>query len=182
MTAIKDSQSYDTSMGFTPIEGLVMGTRPGDLDVAIIDYMCDELKKSPKEITNILNKEAGMLGLTGSSDLRDVYAQPQKNAVAIAIYTQRIANYILRYVNELHGQVDGIVFTAGVGENGADVLADVLKRLPLLDLKYDEAKLADRKYADVKQFDALGSRFKLFQVRTNEELMIAKIVKRLTGQ
>lgn len=175
--AIKEGKSYNTSMGFTPLEGLIMGTRSGDIDPAVIDYLCDELHQSVKEITNALNKKSGMLALTNSSDMRDIFKNEQNNQIAIDMYCQRIANYIVNYVNQLNGEIDGIIFTAGVGENSPEVIKRVIQLLPILNLEYDLNFLINLDYNDIKAIHTNNSKYKIFQIRTNEELMIAKNVK-----
>lgn len=174
--AVKNGTSYNTTMGFTPLEGLIMGTRSGDIDPAVIDYLCKELNQSPKEITNYLNKQSGMFGLTGSSDMRDVFKDEVKNKVAIEMYAQRVANYIVSYANQLSAKIDGIIFTAGIGENCIPIIKKILNEVPLLSLSYNEEKLSDLSYSHIKKISNESSKYHLYQIRTNEELMIVKNV------
>ncbi|WP_033160081.1 acetate kinase [Mycoplasmoides alvi] len=176
--AVKNGKSYNTSMGFTPLEGLIMGTRSGDIDPSVIDYLSEELNKSSKDITNFLNKKSGMLALTGSSDMRDIFRDKVKNKVAIEMYAQRVANYVISYANQLCGKIDGIVFTAGIGENCTPIIEKIIEFLPLLNLAYDQDALNDLSYTNIKKISNNNSKYNLYQVRTNEELMIAKNVLR----
>ncbi|WP_027124134.1 acetate kinase [Mycoplasmoides pirum] len=176
--AVKNGKSYNTSMGFTPLEGLIMGTRSGDIDPAVIDYLCQQLNSSPNEITNSLNKKSGLFALTGSSDMRDVFKDSEKNKIAIDMYAQRVANYVVTYANQLEGKIDGIIFTAGVGENAFKIIEKILESLPLLNLNFDKNILSDLSYGDIKQFNNHDSKYNLYQIRTNEELMIVKNVLR----
>ena len=120
ISAVKDGKCYDTTMGLTPLDGLMMGTRSGAIDPSILEYVCKESGLSVSEITNDLNKKSGLLGVSGYSDCRDVEskaAENDENAVlALTMYNNRIAKYIAEYYIELGGKVDAIVFTAGVGE------------------------------------------------------------------
>ena len=130
--AVKAGKCYDTTMGLTPLDGLMMGTRSGAIDPSIIEYVCGETGKSVAEITNELNKKSGLLGVAGYSDSRDVEnAAAEGNedaALAITMYNNRIAKYVADYYIELEGKVDAIVFTAGVGENGREARADIVAK------------------------------------------------------
>lgn len=179
--AVKNGKSYDTTMGLSPLQGLIMGTRCGDIDASVCTYLAGQ-GLTNEQVNAELNKKAGFLGITGSSDSRDVIAMAEKgdaNAkLAREIQLQRIANYVVQYANEI-GKTDAIVFTAGCGENDADLLEGVCDRIHLLNLKYDTVK-NHTKYADYLEVTAEGSDVRLFRVRTNEELMIAGDVKALT--
>ena len=124
ISAIKDGKCYDTTMGLTPLDGLMMGTRSGAIDPSILEYVCHESGMSVNEVTNDLNKKSGLLGIAGYSDSRDVEKAAEaglENAIlALEMYNNRVAKYIADYYIELEGKVDGIVFTAGVGENGIE--------------------------------------------------------------
>lgn len=176
--AIKDGKSYDTTMGLSPLQGLIMGTRCGDIDASVCTYLLTQ-GLTGEQVNAELNKKAGMLGVAGSSDSRDVIAkakQGDKNAIlAREIQLQRIANYVIQYANEL-GKVDAIVFTAGCGENDPELLEGVCDRVKLMNLKYDANKNKE-KYGDYLEVTAKDSDVRLFRVRTNEELMIAGDVK-----
>ncbi|MCQ2956872.1 MAG: acetate/propionate family kinase [Mycoplasmoidaceae bacterium] len=178
--AIKEGKSYDTTMGLSPLQGLIMGTRCGDIDASVCTYLLTQ-GLTGEQVNAELNKKAGMLGIAGSSDSRDVIAKAKAgdaNAkLAREIQLQRIANYVVQYANEL-GKVDAIVFTAGCGENDPDLLEGVCDRVKLMNLKYDTNKNHE-KYGDYLEVTASGSDTRLFRVRTNEELMIAGDVKAL---
>ncbi|MCQ3907867.1 MAG: acetate/propionate family kinase [Mycoplasmoidaceae bacterium] len=179
--AIKDGKSYDTTMGLSPLQGLIMGTRCGDIDASVCTYLLTQ-GLTGDQVNAELNKKAGFLGVAGSSDSRDVIAKANAgdaNAkLAREIQLQRIANYVVQYANEL-GQVDAIVFTAGCGENDAQLLEGVCDRIKLINLKYDSVK-NQGKYSDYLEVTGAQSQVRLFRVRTNEELMIAGDVKALS--
>ncbi|WP_027119348.1 acetate kinase [[Mycoplasma] testudinis] len=174
--AIKDSQSYNTSMGFTPLEGLVMGSRSGDIDPSVVEYVMACTKMSANDLVNKLNKASGLLGLTGSSDMRDVEANAKNNIVALEMYASRIADYIVKYWNQLKAKVDAIVFTAGVGENSKPSLLRISQELGGLKISLNE-KAFDEKYSDLRLVSDKKSPIPVYQVRTNEELMILRDVK-----
>ncbi|MGE5404226.1 MAG: acetate/propionate family kinase [Candidatus Saccharibacteria bacterium] len=182
MAAIKDGKVVDTSMGFTPLEGLVMGTRSGDIDPAIVFYLMDKLGMNSDEANAYFNKKSGMLGLSGvSNDLRDILeAGGQGNAraqLALDVYYNRIKSYIGAYMAELNG-CDCLVFTAGVGENGIDVRENICANLEGLGIKMDTEKNKVRgKEVDVATAD---SKVRIFVIPTNEELVIARDTYELT--
>ena len=173
----------DTSMGLTPLEGLVMGTRSGDLDPAIVQYICKKENKTVDEALNILNKKSGLLGLSGgiSSDFRDLHSKmldgdkAAKRALDVMRY--RVAKYIGAYMVALGG-VDAITFTAGIGENQGDIREDVCAYLEFLGVKIDKEKNKARGEAALISAD--DSKVKVFMIPTNEELMIARETLRLT--
>jgi acetate kinase len=176
MAAIKNGQSMDTSLGFTPLPGLMMGTRSGDLDPAIIFYLARRLKMSIDEIDALLNKRSGLLGVAGSSDLRDVEAraaQGDANAeLALEIYTYRIKKYIGAYLAAL-GPIDALVFTAGVGENSALVRSRSCAGLAHLGIVLDEAK-NEARAPGIRAIHAPQSQVQILVIPTNEELEIAR--------
>lgn len=178
--AIKNSKSFDTTMGLSPLQGLIMGTRCGDIDATVCTYLSTQ-GLTNEQINNELNKKAGFLGLTGSSDSRDVLIkikQGNQNAkLAREIQLQRIANYIVQYCNELQ-KVDAIVFTAGCGENDKELLEGVCNRIKLIKLECDK-KLNKQKYSDFIDVTNKNSEIKIFKVRTNEEIMMAEDTKKL---
>ena len=181
ISAVKDGKCYDTTMGLTPLDGLMMGTRSGAIDPSIIEYVCNETGKTVSEITNDLNKRSGLLGVAGYSDSRDVEnaaAEGNENAkLAITMYNNRIAKYIAEYYIELEGKVDAIVFTAGVGENGREARADILGRLLPLGIKVDadvNDNIASYKEQSEGIISAEDSSVAVWVVPTNEELMIIK--------
>lgn len=176
MTAVVGGKVVDTSMGMTPAEGLVMGTRSGDLDPAILLYLARELKATPDEIDDLINKKSGLLGVTGSSsDMRDVQAaadRGEKRAqLALAIFCYRIKKYIGAYAAAMGG-LEAVVFTGGIGENCPEVRAKVCEGLAFLGIALDLEKNSTLKgLADIS--DQSGS-VRVLLVPTNEEGMIAR--------
>jgi acetate kinase len=181
MAAIKDGKVVDTSMGFTPLEGLVMGTRSGDIDPAIVWFLMDKLGMDTAEANNYFNKKSGMLGLSGvSNDLRDVLeaanAGNERAKIALAVYYNQVKGYIGNYMAKLNG-CDCLVFTAGVGENGYDVREAICTNMEYLGVKMDIEKNKVRgKEVDVSTAD---SKVRIFVIPTNEELVIARDTLRL---
>ncbi len=173
--AVKNGKSFDTSMGLTPLQGLVMGSRSGDIDPAIISYLVRVAGMSVQDIDESLNKNGGLKGMTGHSDLRDVEALAaqgdQASIDAIAVYVQRIRHYIGAYLAEV-GPINTLIFTAGVGENSSAIRAKVTHGLEHLGLVLDELKNAERSTA-VREISAGNSNIQILVVPTNEELEIA---------
>lgn len=174
--AIKNGRSVDTSMGFTPLEGLVMGTRCGDIDPAIVGYLAKKLDVSLDEVDRILNKESGIYGISGiSSDLRDVereYAAGNERArLSLEVYAYHIRKYIGAYAVAL-GHVDAIVFTAGVGENASMIREWACRGLEIIGAELDPFENGVRHDEAVISKDR--SRVKIMVIPTNEELMIAR--------
>ena len=181
ISAIKDGKCFDTTMGLTPLDGLMMGTRSGSIDPSIIEYVCKESDSDVADITNALNKKSGLLGVSGFSDSRDVEnaaAKGDERAIlALNMYNDRVARYIAEYFIELDGKVDAIVFTAGVGENGIEAREDIINRVSSLGIKLD--KNANDNVAGYKDnqegiISSSDSRVAVWVVPTNEELMIIK--------
>ncbi len=175
--AIENGKSIDTSMGLTPLEGLIMGTRSGDLDPAIVDYICQKENISTKEMMNILNKKSGVLGISGlSSDFRDLLtaeeAGNEKAKFARATFAYRVAKYIGSYTAALT-TVDAISFCAGVGENAKFIRGMIISHLQFLGIKLDEKANLETvgKEGIVSTPD---SKVKVCVIPTNEELMIAR--------
>ncbi len=176
MAAIKDGRVIDTTMGFTPIEGLVMGTRCGDIDPGIIFYLMEKLNMNASEANNYFNKKSGMLGLSGvSNDLRDIEAAAKEGneqaQLALDVYYNKIKGYIGNYIAKLNG-VDCLVFTAGVGENGIDIRKNICDNLDYLGISLDPVKNDVRGKAVDLSTD--GSKVRIFLIPTNEELVIAR--------
>lgn len=172
----------DTSMGLTPLEGLVMGTRSGDVDPAVLQFICNKEKKDINEVLNILNKKSGLLGLSGiSSDCRDVesaYDKGDKGAKrAFDVMTYRIEKYIGAYMVALGG-CDAISFTAGIGENDKGIRETICNQLSFLGVKLDKERNNIR--GEARLISADDSSIKVFLMPTNEELMIARETLRLT--
>jgi len=185
VTAVKNGISVDTSMGFTPLEGLIMGTRSGDIDPAIIGYISEKKGLSAEEVIDVCNKESGVLGLSGglSSDFRDLTTAAlegdTKAADALETYCYRVAKYIGSYAASMNG-VDVIVYTAGIGENNAKVREMVGQYLGYLGTELDLEKNAIRGEEIIISTEE--SRVITMVVPTNEELAIARETKRLTGK
>ncbi len=175
MAAVKNGRSVDTTMGFTPLPGLMMGTRSGDLDPAVVFYLANNLGMSLAEIDKLLNKQSGLLGVAGASDVRDVIEKMQagdENArLAMEMYAYRIKKYIGAYMAAL-GQVDALVFTAGVGENSPLVRKMSCAGLAHLGIALDEDK-NNARATGVMPIHAANSRVKVLVIPTNEELEIA---------
>ena len=180
-TAVLKGKSYDTSMGFGPMNGLIMGTRSGDIDQSIIFYLMDKLGYDSKEIQRILNKESGMKALAGSNDFRDIEKKAlkgdEKARLALEMYAQAIKKYIGNYTSQMNG-LDALVFTAGIGENSATVRKMATDNMDYLGISIDENKNKD---PQMYKGDISGksSKIKVLVIPTNEELEIAKQAFRL---
>lgn len=179
LAAVKFGQSIDTSMGFTPLEGLVMGTRSGEVDPAILPYLMKKLDLTAEQIDNYLNKKSGVLGISGvSSDFRDIEAAAAEGSeqaqLALDVFAYRVRKYIGSYVAAMGG-VDAIVFTAGVGENDIYMRDLICSGLEYLGTRIDPAKNNIR--GKEKEISVDGSKVKIFIVPTNEELVIARDTK-----
>jgi acetate kinase len=184
VAAVKYGKCVDTSMGFTPLEGLVMGTRSGDLDPAIPFFIMEKEGISPQEMYDILNKKSGVYGLSKgfSSDMRDIEEAALKGdewcKLILDIYHYRIAKYIGAYAAAMNG-VDAIVFTAGVGENSPITREDVCSYLEFLGVKLDKQKNEETIRGKEGIISTPDSRVKVLVVPTNEELMIARDTKEI---
>jgi acetate kinase len=176
ITAVDAGKSVDTSMGFGPVCGLIMGTRSGDVDPFIIFHLVNQLGYSLHQVNNILNKQSGMQGLTGFSDMRDItkaIAEGNKEAeLAYEMYTYRIKKYIGSYAAALNG-IDAIVFTGGVGENDMNVRKLVCRDMDYLGIRLDDEKNKLRS-GNIREINTDDSRTKVLIVPTNEELEIVK--------
>lgn len=176
MTAIKNGKSIDHTLGFGPVTGLIMGSRSGDIDHAIIFHLVNNLGYSLDEVNNMLQKESGMLGLTGFSDLRDIEAEAEKGnkdcKLALAMNAYRIKKYIGSYATIMNG-LDAIVFTAGIGEN-----SDVIRKLVCTNMEYLGIELDEEKNTirakEITEIHKENSRTKILIIPTNEEVEIAK--------
>lgn len=180
ITAVDNGKCVDTSMGFTPLAGVVMGTRSGDIDPYIPLYIMKTQNKNIDEVNNLLNKQSGMLGICGFSDNRDVevrYLKGEQDAIdAMNVYVHSLLRFIGGYIAVLGG-VDAIVFTAGVGENGSIVRKLVVDRLAYLGIKLNEEN--NNKRGQTLEISTSDSKVKVFVIPTDEELMIAKDTMRL---
>lgn len=180
--AVKGGESIDTSMGFTPLAGILMGTRSGDVDPAIIDFICDKENKSVKEVISDLNNKSGYLGLSQlSSDSRDIWSENWKGNkqtwLTVKKHVKMIADYVASYAASM-GRVDVICFTAGVGENAIFTRQLVAKRLGILGVKIDEERNFIR--GEERLISADDSKVQLWLLPTNEEVMIARDTVRLS--
>jgi len=176
VTAIKNGKSIDTSMGFTPLEGLVMGTRSGDIDPAISTFIRDKENLKYGEINDILNKKSGVLGISGvSSDFRDLETASgegnERAILALKVFAHKVRFYIGAYIAEMNG-VDAIIFTAGVGENDIGMRDIICSGLENLGIKIDLVKNKVRGKETILSTD--DSKIKIMLIPTNEELMIAR--------
>ncbi|CCU77876.1 Acetate kinase [Halanaerobium saccharolyticum subsp. saccharolyticum DSM 6643] len=184
IAAVKNGQSVDTSMGFTPLEGLVMGTRCGDIDPAIIPFIMDKEDMTTSEIDGVLNKESGLYGVSGvSSDMRDIEEAADNGnnqaRVALDIFNYRVKKYIGSYSAAM-GRIDAVVFTAGIGENAIETREEILSGLEYMGIELDkEANDCRGKEQIISTSD---SRVKAIVIPTNEELVIAKDTEEILGR
>ena len=181
IAVIKDGKCINTTMGITPLDGLMMGTRSGAIDPSIIEYVCKESGMNVSEVTNQLNKNSGCLGVAGVSDNRDLEEAMNSGnelaKLAFTMFTDRIAKYVAEYFIELEGKVDAIVFTAGVGENGATARKMVMDKLnPLGIFANEEANNSIAGFKDINEgiISSDDSKIPVMVVPTNEEIMIVK--------
>ena len=182
VAAITNGKVLDTSMGLTPLEGLMMGTRCGDIDPSAVTYLMDKLDKKPQEMCDYLNKKSGVIGITGiSSDMRDIENAAKEGneraQLALKMYDYRIKKYIGAYAAALGG-VDVVVFTAGVGENQTGTRAQACKGLEFMGIKIDEAKNATI-HGEEAIISTPDSKVKVVVVPTDEEIVIARDTKEL---
>lgn len=187
IAAIKDGKSYNTTMGLTPLDGLMMGTRSGIIDPSIHEYICQVTKNTKKpetiiSVTNTLNKESGLLGISEvSSDIRDVEAayldkkqiKHEQAKMAIKMFVQRIANFIIQYANDLDNKVDALVFTAGIGENGSLIRELIIDEIKVLSLNLND-KANIQGYVDYLLISNPTSDIPIYKIRTNEEIIICQ--------
>ncbi|MDT2759797.1 acetate kinase [Enterococcus xiangfangensis] len=183
ITAVEGGKSVDTSMGFTPLAGLTMGTRSGDIDASLLPYLMEKTGiKDINEMIDVLNKKSGVLGLTGiSSDMRDIESGAEEGnedaILALDIYCDRIRKYIAQYISVMDG-VDAIVFTAGVGENADPVRQMVLERMTWFGIEIDK-EINQNTHGKEAEISTKNSRVKVYVIPTDEEVMIARDVARL---
>ncbi|MDA9557643.1 acetate kinase [Vibrio sp.] len=183
--AIKNGQSVDTSMGLTPLEGLVMGTRSGDLDPAIIFHLHDALGYSVAEINTMLTKESGLAGLTEvTPDCRyveDYYGEKEEATRAMDVFCHRLAKYIAGFTATLDGRLDAIVFTGGIGENSGPIREMVLNRLGVFGIKVDNDANLKARFGGEGVITTPDSQVPSMVISTNEELIIAEDTARLAN-
>ncbi|MDR2933893.1 MAG: acetate kinase [Rickettsiales bacterium] len=175
--AIKNGKSFDTSMGFTPLEGAVMGTRCGDMDPAIVTFVQKSYGYSPNEIETVMNKKSGVLGLTGGKysdrrDIRDNASTDERCKIALDVETYRLRKYIGSYFAALDGNVNAIIFTAGVGEKGGFLRYPVLKNMEKFGILIDEEKTKSNNLPSGEiEISIPESPVKVFVIPTNEEIV-----------
>ena len=182
ITAIEGGKSIDTSMGFTPLAGVTMGTRSGDIDPALIPYIMEKINKTAEEVLEGLNKKSGMLGLSGfSSDLRDIELKAEEGneraEMALSVFASHIHKYIGSYAARMSG-VDAIIFTAGIGENSDTIRARVLNGLEFMGVYWDPA--LNKLRGEERFISYPHSPVKVMVIPTDEEVMIARDVLRLS--
>ena len=184
LCAVKGGKSVDTTMGLTPLGGIPMCARSGDLDPSIVTYLMKKENLTPDEMELILNKESGILGLSGvSADFRDIEAEAAKGnkraELAISAYAYKVAQYIAQYIVSLGG-LDTIVFTAGIGENQYNARRRICENLKCFGVEIDEAK--NHEFRDEGRISSPNSKVEVWVVPTNEELMIARDTKDLISK
>lgn len=182
IAAIKGGECMDTSMGFTPLAGVMMGTRSGDVDPSVLEYLMKKTGYSISEATNCLNKQSGLLGVSGfSSDSRDITGKldTDENAkLAMEMMCYSITKYVGSYAAVLNG-VDAIVFTAGIGENSPELRAGVLDNLGYLGVEYDKELNNSTRRKPATEISTKDSKVKVYVIPTNEELVIARETKEI---
>jgi acetate kinase len=182
MAAVNNGISVDTTMGFTPLEGLLMGTRSGDLDPSLILYIMGKEGLSLSEAGTLLNKHSGLIGISGeSSDMREILAsvkdEQKRSIYAFEIFCYRIKKYIGAYTAAMGG-LDALVFTGGIGENAVEVREEVCKNMDFLGIKLDRLKNENREI----QISDHSSKVKVFRIPTNEELVIAMDTAKIVSE
>ncbi len=184
MTAVLNGKSVDTSLGFAPLNGLIMGTRSGDIDPSIIFHLVNKLGYQLEEVEHLLTKKSGMLGLTGHADLRDIQREAEAGnqdcILALEMNAYRIKKYIGSYVAAMNG-VDAIVFTAGIGENSAVLRKMVCTDMDYLGMILDDLKNEERS-AVLQEINTANSKVKILVIPTNEELEIARQVFQIVNE
>lgn len=182
ISCVKDGKCYDTTMGLTPLDGLIMGTRSGNIDSSIIEYICKERNLSVEEVTNMLNKNSGLIGISGKNDFRDLENLAnngdEKAKLALKMFKNSIIKFIAQYYFELEGNIDALVFTAGIGENAINLRKDIVNSISEpMNIKLNSesndniARFKEQQSGIISTED---SNFKVMVVPTNEEYMILK--------
>ena len=176
ISAVRNGESVDTSMGFTPLDGLIMGTRSGSIDPAVVQFLCGKLNRSVDEVLTILNKQSGVEGISGvSSDFRDLEKASnegnERATTALEIFTYRVAQYIGSYAASMNG-VDAIAFTAGIGENNGKIRKAICDYLGYLGITIDDE--ANQTAGEEIRISAADSKVDVYVIPTNEELAIAR--------
>lgn len=182
ISCVKDGKCYDTTMGLTPLDGLIMGTRSGNIDSSIIEYICKERNLSVEEVTNMLNKNSGLIGISGKNDFRDLENLAnngdEKAKLALKMFKNSIIKFIAQYYFELEGNIDALVFTAGIGENAINLRKDIVNSISEpMNIKLNSESndnIARFKEQQSGVISTEDSKFKVMVVPTNEEYMILK--------
>lgn len=176
MACLKNGKVIDTTMGLTPLEGLMMGTRCGDIDAGVYTYLCEHVKMTPKEVDAMMNKKSGLLGIGGTQDMREIISNASKGnedaALARKMYVERVRKYLGAFLVKLNGELDALVFTAGVGENDKGFRELVTDGLQQLGIHVDPAK--NQALNGGGEIQSTQSRAKVLVVPTQEELCIAQ--------
>ena len=183
ITAIKNGQSVDTSMGLTPLQGVVMGTRSGDIDPTVVQFLCSHKNQSVDQVLNYLNKECGLLGVSGiSSDHREVTKAAEKGdkraQLALDLLAYSVKKYVGMYMAILNG-AEAIVFTGGIGENSFEAREQILEDMEYLGIVIDKKKNANFKRGQIELISSPESKVKVYVIPTNEELMMARDTLRI---
>ncbi|QJG66862.1 acetate/propionate family kinase [Mycoplasma phocoenae] len=181
--AVKDSKSFDISVGFSSSDGLIMGTRAGTVDPLIYDFLVRVENNSAQEVFDMFVKQSGLLGISGiSNDIRDLHAAcaegNEKAQFAVDMFVWRVVDTIAAYINKIGEPIDAIVFTAGIGENDEIVRKSVIEKLPSFGVKLDEEKNLE-KYGSELLISTKDSKIPVYKVRTDEEIVIARYVKEM---
>ena len=186
ITCVKNGKSYDTSMGLTPLDGLVMGTRSGSIDPSVIKFMVDETGMKLDEVMNALNKDSGLKGICGKNDFRDLSKEMNEGneqaKLAYEVFIDSIIKYISEYYFELDGKVDAVVFTAGILENNIKIREDIINRLGAIGIVIDLDKNGKIGYGkDLKEgiITISKSKIPVYVIPTNEEVMIVRDTYRI---
>lgn len=178
ITAVKNGQSVDTTMGMTPLEGLLMGTRSGDIDPAIPLFLMNQMKLTTKDCDSLLNKKSGLLGVCGNNDLRTVIELKEKGdfrgTLALNMFVYRIRKYIGAYMATLEGKVDAVIFSAGIGENSSYIRRLILDNLEGLGISCDDSKNKECVGGKEGNIASPGSKIAVLVIPTDEELSIAQ--------
>lgn len=185
IAAIKNGKSVDTSMGFTPVEGLIMGTRAGDLDLGALLFIAEKEDLTIQDTNNMINKRSGLLGISGiSSDMRDLEKAAKEGneraQLALDMFTYRVKKYIGSYSAAMGG-IDMVLFTGGIGENGWDTRRDICKNMEYLGIDFDVELNNEKRSIDL-ELTKTGSRTKVVMVSTNEELVIAQDTQKIVSE
>lgn len=185
MSCVRNGKCFDTSMGLTPLEGLIMGTRCGSIDPAIVPFVMEKKGLTPEQVDTLMNKKSGLLGLCGHTDMRDVHAEVKKGneraALALKMLVRSIKKTLGSYYFLLDGKVDALVFTAGIGENDDIVRAEVCAGLENLGIKIDAKENGTRK-AGARAISTPDSSIPVLIIPTNEELQIAMATVEVLGK